>query len=540
MWPAKLPAVVRDHPLRQAEVKVYDRLQRQLDASWTVFYSRPWLGLTPTGEERDGEADFIVAHPTAGVLSIEVKGGAISYDPATDIWRSTDRSGIPWKIKDPVGQARSAKHELLKKLAARRDWPTERTFRARHGVVFPDAESPPGNLGPDRPRELFCCRGELADLADWIGGRLTGGNRPLLGRDGVKALERLLAQPFLLRVPLGHLMQDDDEAIEVLTPEQFHVLEATTAFNNRVAAGGAAGAGKTIVAMEDAARLAADGQRTLFTCASEPLAQDVRRRLADTPVVILSFRELSDQLSAAADMPPAPSRVDEGVLAERLATAIERRPDLRFDAVIVDEAQDVRTAGWLALDALLADPTASRLHAFFDTNQSLYGAVSKELAGFSMAPVHLGRNLRNTRLIHQAASRFYKGLPVRADGPEGLSIEWLTVAGSAVVDSVALTVRRLMVTDAVPPGEIAVLVPDAADEAVLARAIPGPIGRGLTLSTIAGFKGLERRVVVLVATRTIADERELAYVGLSRARAHLIVIGVAELIDWLQGESMGI
>src|SRR5690606_11375720 len=150
MWPAELPPAIRSHPLRQAEVKVFDRLRAQLDASWTVFYSRPWLGLTPSGEERDGEADFIVAHPTAGVLTIEVKGGAISYDPATEIWRSTDRSQIPWKIKDPVGQARSAKYELLKKLAGRRDWPSDRHIRIRHGVVFPDAQSPPGNLGADK------------------------------------------------------------------------------------------------------------------------------------------------------------------------------------------------------------------------------------------------------------------------------------------------------------------------------------------------------------------------------------------------------
>ena len=45
MWPRKLPAEVLRNELRSAERKVYDRLASELDDSWTVFYSRPWLGL---------------------------------------------------------------------------------------------------------------------------------------------------------------------------------------------------------------------------------------------------------------------------------------------------------------------------------------------------------------------------------------------------------------------------------------------------------------------------------------------------------------
>jgi len=57
------------------------------------------------------------------------------------------------------------------------------------------------------------------------------------------------------------------------------------------------------------------------------------------------------------------------------------------------------------------------------------------------------------------------------------------------------------------------------------------------VDTIARFKGLERRVIGLAATREIADQRELAYIGLSRARAHLLVVGEPEVLAWLQGET---
>jgi hypothetical protein len=51
----------------------------------------------------------------------------------------------------------------------------------------------------------------------------------------------------------------------------------------------------------------------------------------------------------------------------------------------------------------------------------------------------------------------------------------------------------------------------------------------------ADFKGLERKVVILAATREIADEPELAYVALSRPRVLLAVIGEEEIVSWLRG-----
>ncbi len=55
IWPHRLPRAIRQDPLRSAECQVFDTLQAKLDDSWTVFYSRPWLGLSSAGEEIDGE-----------------------------------------------------------------------------------------------------------------------------------------------------------------------------------------------------------------------------------------------------------------------------------------------------------------------------------------------------------------------------------------------------------------------------------------------------------------------------------------------------
>src|SRR5210317_1228959 len=94
MYPAQIPSYVRNNPLRAAECKTYDAFENQLDDSFHVFYSSPWIGTSRTGEEIDGEADFTIAHAQLGMLVIEVKGGRIDIEQGSRKWTSTDRNGI--------------------------------------------------------------------------------------------------------------------------------------------------------------------------------------------------------------------------------------------------------------------------------------------------------------------------------------------------------------------------------------------------------------------------------------------------------------
>lgn len=529
MWPVVLPREIRESSLRAAEVKVYDLLARSLGSGWVAFYSRPWLGMTPSGEEKDGECDFVVMHPALGYLTLEVKGGEISYDPGTDQWRSTDRNRIRHNIKNPIRQAVASKHELLKQVKALPSWPG-RFIRQRHGVVFPDTASPPGNLGADGPREIFCCRDDLPDIGRWIKERLSGGTVDELGADGIRAFEELLAKPFLLRVPLGNYLDDDEQAITALTPQQFHILDAVGHLN-RIAAGGGAGTGKTILAVEDAVRLGQRNLKTALLCLSEPLARHLRQRLsgAGAIVSVWSLSGLCTEFCSRAGVSYAAEQgLEKGI--ETLFIAVKKDPSLRFDAIVVDEAQDFRSHWWIAIEELLKDQQSSWLHAYFDTNQSVYGDFARELAAFRIVPIHLTRNLRNTQNIHGTASRFYKGIPIAADGPEGMSVEWRTVRNDqipaqAVAAAVHLIKERVSATD------IVLLTADENIAGLIRRRAGFP--HGVRVCSIKDFKGLECKTVVLAATQELADEPELAYVALSRARTHLIVIGTAQILAWL-------
>ena len=75
VYPTPLPESVTNDAGREAERRVYEALADLLGPEHCVFYSVAWLTKAAGQAARDGEADFVVAHPEMGVLVLEVKGG---------------------------------------------------------------------------------------------------------------------------------------------------------------------------------------------------------------------------------------------------------------------------------------------------------------------------------------------------------------------------------------------------------------------------------------------------------------------------------
>jgi hypothetical protein len=67
MYPERIPESVRGDPRRAAERDVYACLADNLDDSYTAFCWTAWV-VRGRGGARDGEADFVVAHPDLGAL----------------------------------------------------------------------------------------------------------------------------------------------------------------------------------------------------------------------------------------------------------------------------------------------------------------------------------------------------------------------------------------------------------------------------------------------------------------------------------------
>ena len=536
MFPVKMPPWIVDNPLRAAERKVYDRL-RLLPAGFTVYYSRPWLGLTHDGREIDGEADFVIAHPEQGFLVLEVKGGQIAYAAATDSWTSTDRHGIEHPIKSPVAQARQSKYQLLKKLAQTPGW-QPRHINAAYGVVFPDVANVPADLGADMPVSLFAWREHLASLTDWVETRLytaaAGRSVQALGASGIDLLDSLIAASFTLHAPLAAGLSATERQIITLTEQQYQVLDGLSR-NPRCIVSGGAGTGKTMLAIEKARRLAREGQRVLLTCSSRPLADYIRAQLNGiTGIDALAFSEIPLAL--------AKRKADDGSAGASPSESAERifewlkdaGSDALYDAVVVDEGQDLSSSAWAALE-LCQRTKAGQFYVFCDDNQRLNRGTPAWPAG--LVPYGLSRNLRNTQPLCALSLPHYAGPGLIAAGPVGRTVEWVEARDrSDSLRKLNQIMSRLLGPDEMKPEDIVLLAAEMESPFSTTSEICGvPLvsirhgGPGkMVFDTVKAFKGLERALVVLLNPEDFIDDPETMYTALTRARSHLIVIGTPE------------
>ena len=70
----------------RAEARFYEACRDQLPSEVVVIYSANWLYRDLRGHIKEGEADFTILFPQAGILAIEVKGGGVAFDAASGKW----------------------------------------------------------------------------------------------------------------------------------------------------------------------------------------------------------------------------------------------------------------------------------------------------------------------------------------------------------------------------------------------------------------------------------------------------------------------
>src|SRR5690606_2318225 len=177
---------------------------------------------------------------------------------------------------------------------------------------------------------------------------------------------------------------------------------------------GVAGSGKTIIAAEKARRLATQGFDVLFTCFNRPLAEFLTETVGRTErVTVSTFHGLAERLGTEAGLigpDPARDTAYFDGLPDVLDRALQALPGHRFDAIVVDEGQDLDQEWWLPLLDLLRDRERGIVYVFGDANQDLYHAREPAELGVVMPespPVfYLTENRRSTRAIHDFALRF--------------------------------------------------------------------------------------------------------------------------------------
>jgi hypothetical protein len=542
-----IPSKILAGTLSNAERKVYFALQDNLPDTFTAFHSVPLLIRDPFANALlPKEIDFLVCHPSHGLLVIEVKGGGIACDESQGEWTSTSSDGVIHSIKNPYQQAKGALYALrdeLKECGIGK----KNCFPIAHAVWFPDIELGRVALGHSTNyADITFDYGTLAAPTDSIlhvikNCQIWTAPKPP-GHDGLQALANYLAPRWQIPTRLGTAILEEEQALFEATKSQYKVL-SMLGRKNRALICGPAGSGKTFLALEKAVSLAKAGKDVLLLCFNQRLADWLRLLCAQQEkITVHHFHGLCSHFcKLAGNTLPTPDPMSDqkaffaAELPEALLDALAGT-DQRFDAVIVDEGQDFDSLWWISIQELLKNTNEDPLYIFFDDNQHIYSTnldfpIKEE-------PFLLCENCRNTRQIHEEVMKNYRGnLETTCVGPDGRKPQtFIVLDDEEERATLAKVISRLVKEDQVPANSITILTPKAQGRSKWLEGEKlggfsvtweaGANGQAIRCSTIHAFKGLESPVIILseMIESNQTRLRQLAYVGSSRAKSHLIIL----------------
>jgi DNA helicase IV len=347
---------------------------------------------------------------------------------------------------------------------------------------------------------------------------------------------------------------DTEQRIKVLTEEQYEILDAICD-NPICIIRGPAGTGKTLLAIEQAKRYASRGMDVVVSCFNRHLAGWLKSSIQTFgPGKVVAgnihslLRERICRSSFSADLRVAEERGGDALYARTFfdlgALAIEELAE-RFQAVIIDEVQDMPPAGLAevvyAWTNVQPDPRVLLAGDF--TRQALYAggtcSADEVRKAFGEAPLcNLSINCRNTRRI-AIQTDFMSGFVGTRISPkqiEGDPVEVRFFNGPKTCVEVLERIVESLRSVGFRPADIVVLGTRRMENSPVAglRTVGGwPLSNlisvrqvGIMYSTIYAFKGLESPVaIILGATATSTEETDsLLYVAMSRARIRLYLL----------------
>ncbi|MGN3973642.1 NERD domain-containing protein [Tsuneonella sp. SYSU-LHT278] len=539
----------------QSELRVFRKLASELETSgWIVFHS---LGLSSSYTGHYGEIDFVVLIPGRGIVCVEVKGGGVTQHGG--VWSSRDEKGVTHQLKrSPFSQVQSAMFKLRRAIESRfGKHSMEAQVPTGYVVIFPGVDCPPPS--PEYTRRDVIDRQDLdRPIAQLLS------ECPTLEVSSAKAgaafsggafqnLRKFFRPDFERVLTAGASLRPVEESLRALTEEQYAFLDAAD-LNSRCILVGPAGSGKTTLAVEYARRLSAEGQSVLLVCFNRGLGRWLAERATDLGpgrVVAGSMHKLLDErigkTSFAAEF--RKNRQHPELFSELYplygALAIEELGE-RFDAVLIDEAQDFRSTTLVALaEAWTRDSENPRIVFFGDyVQQAIYDTpgenlqVAREaLTGAFALP--LRKNCRNTRRIAVQTSSLsgFRDLKLNHGQPEGEAVETTFYRDRTDQTERLAKVFAKLRDEGISSDDVVVLGKYRLENSGVAtlsqescwRLVDDPNGQRkstVVYSTIYAFKGLESAVVILVDVNCL-DEGEgeaLLYVGMSRAKARLYML----------------
>jgi hypothetical protein len=540
------------------EKAIYAALQESSDTSdWIVLHS---LGIADHVRQVEGEADFVVIAPEAGILVIEVKSHLSIDRQADGTWRLGN--DIP-TIRGPFQQAREAMYSLRNYLEkkhvdlrlipmisavwftgvrARSMLPTNPEWHDWQVLDSDDLKMAPKAI-------LRTFRAGTKHLDDKIKYFAYGG----VGPDKEKA-DRIAGQlrpKFELATVPGDRRRARESQLISFIEEQFLALDAVSE-NQSVLFSGPAGSGKTFLAIESTRRELASGKHGRLLCFNRFIGKRLSADMADLDgLTVGTFHQELLRLAGVAHVPdnPTPKFWSEELPERAMEALINGGAATTSEFLIVDEIQDIATDPYLdVLDLMVKGGLKEgRVLLFGDfERQAIYeneiGREHLRARAPHMTGHKLMQNCRNLpRIGYQVnlLSHLHPGYHQFRRLDDGVDPTFQRYQAGQDQSALLVSAIRRLKDEGYELSEIVVLSPQrdrstaaTTDDPWLrqilkpADGLPARPGKA-QYSTIHSFKGLEAPAVVLTdldQDGTVNNFDSLLYVGLTRATDRLIAL----------------
>lgn len=502
----------------------------KLPDEYYVFHSLR-LSTVVDNTFHESETDFVVFNKRLGILCLEAKAGQVRYENGYWLYGS----GEPMHNGGPFNQAASNKWKLIKYFENHRFTSILEKCKFLHAVWFPsisEIDVRGLRLPPESDKALIMTKEALDDPQQYLerilSTELPNGKQTNLTEQEVNRILREILCPQFNVFPSVTFESDLKKIVfHRMLEEQSGILnflsEQKTAVIN-----GAAGTGKTMIAVEKAQRHATAGEKVLFLCYNTQLKNYLSENYAHENIDYYTISGLACKLCNTT----TPNY-------EKMKSVLEDMyvfDNFPYMHIVIDEGQDfgidaVEETGIIeVLKSIITDikPDNASFYIFYDKLQLVQSRKIPQYISDADCKLTLYRNCRNTENIATTSlapiterspkliDGCIKGVPAKLHfcdsdekARERLDLIIETLKGQGIKDIVILTCKT-------------------ESTSILSNCVSNGIYRNkYRFSTCRKFKGLEADAVILIdVTSEIFEEENslIYYVGTSRARLWLDII----------------
>lgn len=561
-----IPSEIDESTKSDAERNFYNII-KELDLGKTAYAIHD-LSVPGHESKSKGEIDFVIIC-SMGIACLEVKGGGIRR--VNGIWYGINRDGeVHKKMESPEKQCCDNMYNLEKWISKNVD--INKRIEFIYGLVFPDVAF--NKITQDIPKERVYDKNteDAAEYLKVLFGYSQKGkykNPDILTPADIEKIAGYLIANFDFAATLDTRLGYAEKKIIRLTEGQKGIVNMYSG-NKHLLVRGAAGTGKSIVAVEYAGKCIAKGKKVLFIAYNKNIVRSIKSRFKESDnIKVIGLHDLfieyvgwSNEKSKENITAYFNEILSEEFNAYVRGLGEKELEKMQYDVLVIDEAQDILKLNYIDnIDYMLKGGFEKGQWAvFYDNRQNIYNPELENglemIRLYAPTEIELTYNCRNTFEIADFNAKMTDTkLPEFIGDARGEDVRIITYNNEDEFEKKISELIKGLRKGEIHLEEVVFLSFRRYEKSALSKLKSKKLKFNVinenyvsqegipAFSTIHSFKGLDAKIVVLI----IESEKEknselfknLLYTACSRARTMLYVVTTEEFEREYINKQMG-